>query len=658
MKRMNKTSFIALAFLLTLMGVATSCADKDVYDPNAGKGKLPAPEEYFGFETRTDINLNVDYEAPGFKAIIEVYDQYPLQEGSSLKKVGLIPVYSAYTTENAKFNGKMKSIPTTISEAYLYTDCWGLPQCVQLKPTADGFEYIASKATLAQTRSGYTDYFQGEAPYDLRKGPDPSWAREDNVYSIAKWGVNGVLENGFLSKTTTIGGVKLSEINSRVQKVFDSNIGNNKKFLSTPGVTNIVIPAGGAQLDVVFLSERAMFRNTLGYYYYNKAQAPYDNSDIKSLKKFIIFPNCSLENGVLLSGATARLKYYGPDGNGAAQDRFPEDYVVGWFFISNGFTVDGSSYGPNTIVESSLSNYYVGTMFTSNEPNLYNREDRRFVVLEDATSKILVYGFEDQVKVNEATEDYSDVLFSVISDADITTGDRPEIPDEKPDEKPGKDIVEGTLAFEDIWPNGGDYDLNDVIVEYSRAISFNGQNKATEVTETFAYVHKVGSAAFENIFAYQVDEVGDITSKSDGVIEESPTKSIVINKIAKNNIGQSYTIVRDLKGQVDKDAVRENFNPYIIVGGYKESKRTEVHLPKHAPTSAADLGKIGSADDAYYIDKDGSFPFAIDIPIKNFKAADERKNITLDSEYPSFAKWANSKGAQEKDWYLKDKGAK
>ena len=44
---------------------------------------------------------------------------------------------------------------------------------------------------------------------------------------------------------------------------------------------------------------------------------------------------------------------------------------------------------------------------------------------------------------------------------------RPNIPDnDKPIEEPdAQENLLGTLAFEDIWPNGGDYDMNDVVVE-------------------------------------------------------------------------------------------------------------------------------------------------------------------------------------------------
>ena len=89
-----------------------------------------------------------------------------------------------------------------------------------------------------------------------------------------------------------------------------------------------------------------------------------------------------------------------------------------------------------------------------------------------------------------------------------------------------------------------------------------------------------------------------------------------------------------------------------------EPDSAEVHLPKKSPTDLIDRSKLYSESDAYFIDKDGKYPFAIDIPIVGFIPADETKKIDSDGQYPSFKTWVNSNGSQAADWYLKDKGAK
>lgn len=136
MKRTNKLNLVASLFVLTLMGVATSC-EKEVFDSSNGNGNLlPPAEDYFDFDLRGKMRLSVDYHTPGFQAVVEVYDQNPMSEENPLmKKDGVQSIYTAYTDENGKFVGTMIA-PVALKEAYLYTAAWGLPQCVKLKLSA------------------------------------------------------------------------------------------------------------------------------------------------------------------------------------------------------------------------------------------------------------------------------------------------------------------------------------------------------------------------------------------------------------------------------------------------------------------------------------------------------------------------------------------
>ena len=99
------------------------------------------------------------------------------------------------------------------------------------------------------------------------------------------------------------------------------------------------------------------------------------------------------------------------------------------------------------------------------------------------------------------------------------------------------------------------------------------------------------------------------------------------------------------------------YNPYIIVKyAAGQQNRTEVHLPKYSPTSYADKSLIGSSKDVYYIDRDGAYPFAIDIPMLNFIPVTETHNI--DTEYPYFKNWADSWGSKSTDWYKRYQSSK
>src|SRR5690606_6148145 len=59
----------------------------------------------------------------------------------------------------------------------------------------------------------------------------------------------------------------------------------------------------------------------------------------------------------------------------------------------------------------------------------------------------------------------------------------------------------GTLAFEDQWPDMGDYDLNDLVVNYRYAFISNAQNNVVDLNADFNVV-AVG-ASFENGFGVE-----------------------------------------------------------------------------------------------------------------------------------------------------------
>ncbi|MFA6871633.1 MAG: DUF4842 domain-containing protein, partial [Bacteroidaceae bacterium] len=61
---------------------------------------------------------------------------------------------------------------------------------------------------------------------------------------------------------------------------------------------------------------------------------------------------------------------------------------------------------------------------------------------------------------------------------------------------------------------------------------------------------------------------------------------------------------------------------------------------------------LGTKDDAYYINKGGDYPFAIDLyNVTNFEVVSETRQIGSENEYPYFTNWVESKGATNTDWY-------
>lgn len=670
MKRIKKNSLVTGLYVLMLMGIVTGC-DKDVYNPgNDDDGKLPPKEDYFDFALTGDVQLNVNYDAPGYRAVIEVYDQNPMADYKT-KKEGISPIFVAYTDINGKYEGKM-NIPTAVKEAYLYTGLFGLPTCVKLGASASGYTYDATKSTPG-TRATNGVINDDKVPFKLTHGLSGT-DRYDNVYSLTTWNSNGVpILSGYLTRPDKVGAANenIGVVSTRVRdfliayNVDKNNIVagacGNAKLLREPDQVNIKVPAGGLSMSVSFTGELAAYKNSFGYYYYPTGQK-IGPAEFYKMKKYLAFPNADLD--ALKAGDTAKLLYF--DNNGNASEVFPEGYTIGWFLISNGF---GGVMGVNSAT--GYVNQIEDVAYSSSSPNsTYSRfrntcmsddtgTDRRFISVYDQKSKMYVIGVEDAVQGN-TPDDYMDLMFAVTTSKDLGGGDLEPVPPTDPIPEPGVLPLSGTLAFEDIWPGGGDYDLNDVMIEYNRNITFDANNKATKSVETFKAVQKKGSATNNNFFACQYKKLGKMTLPA-GVKAETATNSFVIETSAKEIVeGTVYQIERDLTGlNLSQTDVASDFNPYIITKKYTTENRVEVHLPLADMTSAADASLM-TKDNAYYVgSKDGSqYPFAINIPITGFVAADETSRIDLEGQYPAFASWAKSKGTTNQDWYKTGKGAK
>lgn len=632
-------NFIVVAIFI---GMATGCGEKDLYDPNYGKEPVKGPEEYFGFETRGDVKLNVNYALPGFAALIEVYDIDPMEivGNTPVKKQGVEALFKIYTDESGKFNGKM-NIPTSVKSVYLYTESWGLPRCMSLE-VKDGmvnFNMADLGTSTVKTKNNTRYYdFQGTVPYVLN--------RNANLYSLCKWGEGGSLNSEYMSLETQVGDETVGSLTQRLKNFFNPDgIPNvdNMHLVTQSEVTNITVTQDGTALDVVFLNRDAEYNNSFGYYYYKTSEG----ANMSNMKKYIVFPNVSFsvyggQLPILKCGSKVRLLYFDEQGN--AKKEFPAGYTVGWFIYADGYNQNENEIDIKKQVVSGFTN-----LLASNQ--VFGQQRQNFVSVKDEKSGKVIIGVEDG-----ANNSYCDLLFYVNASKAIEDPDgRPVITPDDGNEPEKPDVIEtktGTLAFEDIWPDGGDYDMNDVIVEYNCAVSFDKKNQVTKIVDTFTPVHD--GAVFANAFAYQIDkgQFGKITSSAttEGIRTETETSSIIVCPNVKQAARKVYTVTREFaSGSFNKKDFK-SYNPYIIVK-YVEGQRsrTEVHLPKHEATSFADLSLIGSGKDAYYVDKAGAYPFAIDIPIVNFIPVTEKSSI--DTEYPYFKAWADSKGREYTDWY-------
>lgn len=643
------------------------CMDKDVYDPDKDPTVLKPESEYFDFTTTTNVAFEVNYGEIGSNALIEIFTEDPISynETGSFVIQGE-PVYKIFADAKGRFVGDVE-LPTAAKVVYVFSPTWGVPMCVEAnvengKVTVNETDATsrAAAATRAKSELRLVTVNNAQKVYSL--------VEIDNSYGEVK-DINDLIEKGKLSNKF-ISNVQKALWKGKTTK--PSNLDNSNYVRNTEHVNTTIAKAyqneqgqtvtvEDAELFFTFLTESGWYQNVVGYYYYKTDECP---ATPDGVKKIVIFPNASIAGNVpylnwgdkVPGGATnygsknapletnRKVQLLFQDEQGKLSTKFPAGYTIGYFIIADGFKC--GSYGRKGSIDTDKSFVYSNEEWNNN----YQGQKARFISLS-AEGGTVVYGVEDG-----GDSSYEDLLFCIDANPNeaIQDPDRPVIDPDEPEVSETENTYL-SFAYEDIWPSGGDYDLNDVIIEYHRSITFDKDNYVSEVKETYKPVQKAGAATNRNAFAvqYATDQRGEIVWPS-GAVDEPQTNSIILFPNAMEVRNQEFVITRTFAaGAMKKDALKVGnsvLNPYIIVNyeGAGKDNRTEVHLPKSKATNLANSDQIGREADAYYVNKDGKHPFAISIP-GTFTPVTE--TVMIDKEYPDFEKWVDSDGKEYTDWY-------
>ncbi len=227
----------------------------------------------------------------------------------------------------------------------------------------------------------------------------------------------------------------------------------------------------------------------------------------------------------------------------------------------------------------------------------------------------------------------------------------------------------GTLAFEDLWPSTGDYDFNDVALNYRCVAILNAQNLAVQLD--FIYTVKANGAGFKNAFGIELENLlpsqvesvtgtvlneGFINVDANGLESNQDNAVVILFDDARTMLGNETTVSIKFTQPIATSVLGvAPFNPFIIINSNREK---EVHLPMKSPTS---LGNniVELVGDGVHRDPDGDYltttglPWAINV-VHDFKVPKER--VSVNEAYNFFGQWASSGGAQYSDWYKDDPG--
>jgi len=227
----------------------------------------------------------------------------------------------------------------------------------------------------------------------------------------------------------------------------------------------------------------------------------------------------------------------------------------------------------------------------------------------------------------------------------------------------------GAHAFEDNWPEKGDYDFNDLVVNYHFTKVANADDDIVEVRAKYIIKH-IG-ASYHNGFGVQLPFSADliesvtgyhlttglITVDNKGLETGQNLPVIIVTDDANADAYQTLEIVIKLINPVAPAIISAPpFNPFIFVDG---DRGREVHMPNYIPTNLVNTTFFGTGDDnsipvaGRYYKTLTNLPWGININ-HDFRVPLER--YAINQGYLKFGAWAESGGTLYQDWYKDNAG--
>ncbi len=243
----------------------------------------------------------------------------------------------------------------------------------------------------------------------------------------------------------------------------------------------------------------------------------------------------------------------------------------------------------------------------------------------------------------------------------------------------------GSIMFEDNWPSKGDYDFNDLVIDYQTTLVTNNRNLVCEIQTQYRV--RAAGAALKNGFGFQLDNVSAnlvtdltgisvlnsfITLSPNGTEHNQPRAVIIVLDVVDNVI-HKYPSSGDFfntwpgvpKGTSDPVTVKFGltipqsildvgtppFNPFLIKD---KSRGYEIHMAGYIPTQLADSTLFGTADDNSIPSKGIYYKSNIYLPWGLYTPSTydyTYETVQILEGYRYFDAWAQSNGTKYRDWY-------
>jgi len=692
-------------YIFGILGISTiiSCK-KDHPGINQGNTNSIAPIG-FNYKTSKDVSLNLrlltNTDQPIAGVVVSVYTTANAGTGTAIYKGVTNQDGNLKATINvaASFNqlivdpayiGLMHNVKANINNNSITATIGGkngyggdvVPDAVNNTPNS-GSGPANGLGTLGLTA---TDYIY----------PSPYISTADAVLNTADYPSNLGKPKYLEATSDVIDASLLAYVNASLPEMQSVNV-KHPEYLSGSATSNINVTAT-SDVFITYVSEGAGYQNSLAYYTYDTNNPPTATSGGTNTggidKLTMVFPNASGlgSGGGLRSGDKVKL------------GTFNAGTTIAFVLIQNAWTGSG--------INLNAQKFYSDSKFN---PESTSALKKHSVVLYDDVHKLYLIGFEDTNRETPATnpanyvsdDDFNDIVFyasaspiSAISGVGVS-------PIDKGGDSDGDGVQDqfdafpndptrayiyyfpsqsgfAQLAFEDNWPSKGDYDMNDLVVNYRYTFIANAQ--AQLVTMQGDFTVAASGASFKNGFGVQLpfsaSSVQSVTGQqtisnyiqfAGNGVEAGQSKAVIIpfdnheavihypdysyfiNTLNAKDKIQSATasVLVTFTSPVSTSGLSiSSLNPFLI----SNLRRSyEVHLPGYPGTDKADNNLFGTNDDASLIagrqtyTSRENWPWALSFNDTSFNYPLERINIT--EAYPHFADWAASGGTTFLDWY-------
>jgi LruC domain-containing protein len=471
-----------------------------------------------------------------------------------------------------------------------------------------------------------------------------------------------------------------------------------------------------SEISITALGSSTCWNSSLGYYYYNENKPPQNKMDLNII---MIFPNTqdgqwprgsypnNKYNGNIgaVRGDVVQLMYYPPTDDGGIDITkgttiFPAGTKIGFMLKTNAWAQRGKEYAVNGSYNNKKNIWASTTDGFSYAPDGGKcpnpdgeARSAKFAYTAPNGNQYVVVSFEDACD----DKDYDDLMFALNPADAFDFDDVAKIENRRA-------TTYGVYGFEDKWPDAGDYDMNDLMINCKHELEFyqltDGSKKLNKerfyLTTYHNYITLKNGLAVDlqgsDIATIYVNKLlpGQTKYASEtytmqekkyyylpeirwGGKDDTEEKRMWyltddITKDENKTTGEGVTWVFEVTYSKGLSKSGTTIRPFLWRSG--NNGQVEVHLPWVDPTKKADTSLFGTGADKsdptvkksngqkmYYVGSD-RFPFAFYLDgvniteFQNTILKRENESKRIDKFFPSFLEWSVSEGMKSSDWYL------